>query len=110
MFEWHHQLDGVASGVGNGQGNLGCCHPWGHKESDRTERLTELMLIILAYIILTIQVQSLDWEDLLEKEMAPMPLFLPGKSHGQRNLIGYGSWGCKESDSTELLHFHFLSL
>ena len=39
MVEWHHQLDGVASGVGDGQGNLGCCHPWGHKESDMTERL-----------------------------------------------------------------------
>jgi len=26
---------------------------------------------------------------------------LPGKSHGQRSLIGYSPWGCKESDTTE---------
>ena len=28
-----------ASGVGDGQGSLACCSPWGHKESDMTERL-----------------------------------------------------------------------
>ena len=33
----------------------------------------------------------------------PTPVFLPGKSHGQRNLAGYSSWGCKESDRTEWL-------
>ena len=32
-------------------------------------------------------------------------LFLSGKSHGQRNLVGYSPWGHKESDRTELLHF-----
>ena len=41
MIEWHHQLDGhefeQGLGVGNGQGSLVCCNPWG--ESDRTERL-----------------------------------------------------------------------
>ena len=29
------------------------------------------------------------------------PVFLPGKSHGQRSLVGYSSWGCKVSDTTE---------
>ena len=29
------------------------------------------------------------------------PVVLPGKSHGQRNLVGYSPWGCKESDTTE---------
>ena len=29
------------------------------------------------------------------------PVFLPEKSHGQRSLDGYSSWGCKESDMTE---------
>ena len=28
-------------------------------------------------------------------------VFLPGKSHGKRNLAGYSPWGCKESDMTE---------
>ena len=31
------------------------------------------------------RVQSLGWEDLLEKEMQPTPVFLPGESHGQRS-------------------------
>ena len=29
------------------------------------------------------------------------PEFLPGKFHGQRNLVGYSSWGHKELDMTE---------
>ena len=38
------------------------------------------------------------------------PAFLPGKSHGRRSLIGYSSWGHKESDTTERIHFHFHQL
>ena len=30
---------------------------------------------------------------------------MPGKSHGRRSLVGYSPWGCKESDTTEQLHF-----
>ena len=33
------------------------------------------------------------------------PALSPGKSHGQRSLIGYSPWGRKESDTTERLHF-----
>ena len=45
-------------------------------------------------------VQSLVREDLLEKEMAThTPVFFPGKSHGQRRLVGYSPWGHKESDT-----------
>ena len=43
-------------------------------------------------------VRSLGQEDPLEKEMAP--IFLSGKSHGQRSLVGYSPWGCKEMDMT----------
>ena len=43
MVGWHHRLDGhefeQAPGVGDGQGCLVCCSPWGHKESDMTEQL-----------------------------------------------------------------------
>ena len=39
----YHQLNGhefeQALGVGDEQGSLACCSPWGHKESDTTERL-----------------------------------------------------------------------
>ena len=48
-----------------------------------------------------IRVQSLGWEDSLEEEMQPPPVFLPRKSHGQRRLVGYSPWDCKESDKTE---------
>ena len=43
MAGWHHQLDGhelvQALGVGEGQGSLACCSPWGCEESDMTESL-----------------------------------------------------------------------
>ena len=43
MFGWHHWLNGheyeQAPGVGDGQGSLAYCSPWGHKESDMTEWL-----------------------------------------------------------------------
>ena len=43
MVGWHHQLDGrefeQATGVGDGQGSLVCCSPWGLKKSDMTEQL-----------------------------------------------------------------------
>ena len=32
------------------------------------------------------------------RKWQPTPVFLPGKSHGQRSLAGYGPWDCKESD------------
>ena len=37
----------------------------------------------------------------------PTLVLLPGKSHGRRGLVGCSPWGCKESDTTERLHFHF---
>ena len=53
MAGWHHQLHGhefeQASRVGDGQGGLVCCSPWGHKESDMTEALNssgECLLIL----------------------------------------------------------------
>ena len=43
MVGWHHWLDGQefeqALGVGDGQGGLVCCSPWGRKESDMNESL-----------------------------------------------------------------------
>ena len=50
------------------------------------------------------QVQSLHWEEPKEKEMQPAPVLLPEKSHGQRSLVGYSPWSCKESDVTEQLN------
>ena len=64
MVGWHHQLDGhefeQALGVGDGQESLACCSPWGHKESDMTERLnwTELIRIILHFFIFHFKCQK----------------------------------------------------
>ena len=38
------------------------------------------------------------------RKWLPTPVLLPGKSHGQRSLVGYRPWGCKESNMTEPLH------
>ena len=46
MVGWHHRLDGhefeQALGVGDGQGSLVCCSPWGLKEWERLSDSTEL--------------------------------------------------------------------
>ena len=40
---WHHRFNGhefeQTQGDSEGQGSLACCSPWGHKESDTTEKL-----------------------------------------------------------------------
>ena len=38
---------------------------------------------------------------LWRRKWQPTPVFLPGKSHGRRSLVGYSPWGRKESDTTE---------
>ena len=48
-------------------------------------------------------VQYLDWEDPLEREQLPTPVFWPGEFHGQRSLAGYSPWGHKELDMTDQL-------
>ena len=37
------------------------------------------------------------------RKWQPAPVFLPEKPHGQKSLVGYSPWGCKEFDMTELL-------
>ena len=50
-------------------------------------------------------IQCLGWEDPLEKERQPTPVFLPGRSHGLRSLAGYiQSMELQELDMTERLH------
>ena len=51
MVGWHHQLCGhefaQAPGVGDGQGGLECCSPWGHRESDMTELLNGILTMFI---------------------------------------------------------------
>ena len=48
------------------------------------------------------QVRKIPWR---RKWQGNFPVLLPGKSHGQRILVGYSPWCCKESETTEQLHF-----
>ena len=41
-------------------------------------------------------VRKIPWR----RKWQPTPVFLPGKSHGQRSPTGYSPWGCKELDTT----------
>ena len=54
------------------------------------------------------RVQSLGWEDLLEKEMATHSSIRAWKIPWWRSLVGYSLWGHKESDATERLHFIYV--
>ena len=57
MVGWHHQLNGhefeKAPGVGDGEGILECCNPWGPKESDTTELLnwTDWYLVLWSHLL-----------------------------------------------------------
>ena len=44
------------------------------------------------------------------RQRHPTPVLLPGKSHGQRSLVGFSPWGHEELDTTEWLHFHLHAL
>ena len=57
-------------------------------------------------------IQSLGRENLQRRKWQPIPVFLPGKSHGQRSLMGYSPWRRKRvSDNlaTKQQQFSFKS-
>ena len=62
IVEWDYRLDGhefeQAPGVGDGQGSLAWCSPWGCKESDTTEYCTELKHQVSKVLELQLQHQS----------------------------------------------------
>ena len=53
------------------------------------------------------RVMALLFNMLPRRQWHPTPVLLPGKSHGQRSLVGCSPWSREESDTTERLHFHF---
>ena len=46
-------------------------------------------------------IQTLGWEDPLEKGMAATPIVLPGESHRLKSLVGHSLWSLKKSDTSE---------
>ena len=114
MVEWHHWLDRhefeQAPGVGDGQGSLAGCSPWGRKESDTTEWLNWTGGS-------NIKESACNAGDL---GSIPESGRSPGEGNGnplqyssmenymdRKSLASYSPWGCIESDMTEqLTHTH----
>ena len=89
---WHHWLDGYefeqTPGDGKGQESLACCRPWGHKESDTTERLNKHPLwgpgFIYAFLLHPRVGCPQAWVKTFPSNLCALPLqslamFLPGK-------------------------------
>ena len=49
-------------------------------------------------------VRQIPWR----RKWQPTPVSLPGKFHGQRSLVGYSPWGCKESEMTKHAHKYIM--
>ena len=111
---WHYRHDGhefeQAPGIGDGQGSLVCCSPWGRKESDMTEwrTWTELGGSPRGKEL------SASAGDLRDMGLIPGLGRIPRgghgnllqyscleNPHGQRSLVGNCPWGHKESYITE---------
>ena len=87
-------LHSQALGVGDGQGSLACCSPWGCKESDTTEWLSHKSSQRFF-------VKKKSRNRSLDRKWQPTPVFLPREFCGQGSLVGCRLWGCIESDMTE---------
>ena len=83
-----------------------CCwrqRSWCPIFSDQHTHVRCCMLVeggVLATDPLGINSLPLSWR----RKWQSTPVLLPGKSHGQRSLVGYSPWGRKESDTTERLY------
>ena len=117
--QWH-PTPVLLPGKSHGWSLVGCS-PWGRKESDKTERLhfTSLPHSIHrlgfpggasgkepACQCRRSKRQGFDpWVGKIPcwRAWQPTPVFLPGKSQGQRSLVGHSPKGCKESDTSEAI-------
>ena len=73
---------------------------WRHLCQDLGTSLVAQMVKCLSTMWET-WVRSLGREVPWRRKWQSTPVLLPGKSHGQRSLVGYSPWGRKESDTTE---------
>ena len=99
MVGWHHQLNGhefeQGPRVGDGQGDLACCSPWGCKESDTTERRSGLLRVRPGYLCPILRHQHLLWSSGL------LFLFLPNHLMfcSQTDLPKMQIWQCQTHSS-----------
>ena len=112
MVDWHHQLEGhepeQALEVGNEQGSLACCSPWGRKELDTTKWLDWGCVLVFPGGTSSKEstrqcgrckrwgcypwVGKIPWK----RKWQPTTVVSPGESHGQRSLVSYSPWGHKD--------------
>ena len=103
MVGWHHQLNGhefeQAPANSEGQGSLGCCSPWGGKESDTTERLNNstFRLQVMAKILCKLRLKGI-WHLPMHGKMqkaSPLPIFTDTFSkNGSYLLFFFGHAAC----------------
>ena len=82
-----HPTPVLLPGKSHGRRSLVGCSPWGHEESDTTERLH------FHFSLFTFMHWRRKWQ--------PTPVFLPEEPQGRRILVGCRLWGHTESDTTE---------
>ena len=82
------------------RGCLVGCRLWGHTESDTTEVTQQQQQQQCMKPGFDPWVRKIPWRRVWQLTT----IFLPGESHGQRSLAGYGPWGPKEWDMTERLN------
>ena len=120
----HSILQGIFPTQGSNPGLPDCrsiLYQLSHQESPRHFYLCPT-LVYGTFLVLNFCWALIDWapinytETLVlmvtlggsgRRQWHPTPVFLPGKSHWRRSLVGCSPWGCEESDTTEWLHFHF---
>ena len=83
--QWH-PTPVLLHGKSHGWRRLVGCSPWGHDESDTTERLHFHFFTFLHW----------------RRKWQPTPVFLPGESQGRGSLVGCHLRGCTELDTTEV--------
>ena len=92
-------------GKSHGQRSLEGCSLWGWKELDMTEHAHVYAPAFNKHYMngdkeSACQCRRWEFDSLVRKipwrrQWLPIPVFLPGKSHGQRSLVGYSPWGRK---------------
>ena len=79
MVGWRHRLNGCefeqALGNSEGQGGLACCSPWGHRESDTTQRVNKSSATM---VLLSAGAGSLGLTHLVELKPSNSPPLTPG--------------------------------
>ena len=71
-----------------------------------TNGASQVVLVVKNPLVNAVRCQQHRFNPWVEKipwrrKQQPTPVFLLGKYHGERSLVGYSPWGCKELDTTE---------